>query len=192
MNSDVEMTILDIRVELPGNQPMVLLHDTERDVLVRIWIGAPEASAIALAQHHVPSPRPMTHQLLVDAVNATGETLESVRISAVEDGVFFAELVLSSGVRVDARASDAIACALLAGISVYCDFAVIDEAGIPAELAETLDADHSTEADDELDDQDEEDDGIASNEESMDAFREFLDHVTPDDFAEGPDDDDQR
>lgn len=189
MNSDVEMTILDIRVELPGNQPMVLLHNTSRDVLVRIWIGAPEASAIAMAQHQVPSPRPLTHQLLVDAVNATGHTLESVRISAVEDGVFFAELVLSSGVRVDARASDAIACALLSHVPVYCDQAVIDDAGIPAELAATMDAEADAEDEDEMD---EVDAAMTAREESMDAFRAFLDHVTPDDFAEGPRDDDQR
>lgn len=184
MNSDVEMTILDIRVELPGNQPMVLLHDTERDVLVRIWIGAPEASAIAMAQHQVPSPRPMTHQLLVDAVNATGDTLESVRISAVEDGVFFGELVLSSGVRVDARASDAIACALFGHVSVYCDQAVIDEAGVPAELAATFDDEASADIDED-EEMDQVDSEMTAREESMDAFREFLNSVTPDDFAEG-------
>lgn len=187
MNNDVEMTVLDIRVELPGNQPMVLLRDSERDVLIRIWIGAPEASAIAMAQHRVPSPRPLTHRLLIDAVTATGETVESVRISAVEDGVFFAELVLSNGVRVDARASDAIACALIADVTVYCDAAVIEEAGIPAELAE---AELAHDPDDEVDDVDEEE-SISATEESMDAFREFLDHVTPDDFAEGPGNDDR-
>lgn len=177
MSDDVQMTVLDIRVELPGNQPLVLLHDPQRDMVVRVWIGAPEASAIAMAQHHVPTPRPMTHQLLVDALDSAGDPLENVRISAVEDSVFLAELVLAGGGKVDSRASDAIACALLADVPVYCAFNVVEEAAVPAEITESADTGEGDELEQLQREQDEQ-------EESMDAFRQFLDQINPDDFAD--------
>lgn len=176
---DVEMTVLGVRVELPGNQPLVLLQDPGTGTLVPIWVGAPEASAIALWQQGITPPRPMTHDLLVDVIAAAGTALEAVRISSVLDAVFHAELVLDNGARVDARASDAIACALRAGVPVLCAADVLHEAGVDPEQAIE---------DDDEDGTDESVTGVprtADRDAELSKFREFLDSVDPEDFANG-------
>jgi bifunctional DNase/RNase len=120
-----------------------------------IWIGAVEATAIAFAQQGVVPPRPLTHDLLKDVLAATGTELTEVRITDVKDGVFYAALVLGEATEVSARPSDSIALALRTGSRIVCAEEVLDEAGlaVPAE-----------------------------QEDEVERFREFLDHVTPEDF----------
>ncbi|MGM7667552.1 bifunctional nuclease family protein [Microbacterium sp. A93] len=178
---DIEMTVLGVRVELPGNQPLVLLQDPGTGTLVPIWIGAPEASAIALWQQGITPPRPMTHDLLVEIVAAAGTTVEAARISAVEEAVFHAELVLGNGARVDARASDAIACALRAEAPVLCAPEVLEAAGLDPEQAQDPDEDGEDGVDEAVT-------GVAGTAErdaELNRFREFLDTVDPEDFADG-------
>jgi uncharacterized protein len=178
---DVEMNVLGVRVELPGNQPLVLLQDPGTGTLVPIWVGAPEASAIALWQQGITPPRPMTHDLLIEVLAASGTALEAVRIRSVEDAVFHAELVLDNGVRVDARASDAIACALRADAPVLCAAEVLEAAGVDPDQAQDVD-------EDEGDDVDESATGVsgaAERDAELNRFREFLDTVDPEDFADG-------
>jgi len=146
---------MGVRVEMPSNQPIVLLREVAGDRYLPIWIGAVEATAIAFAQQGVVPPRPLTHDLLRDVLTATGNELAEVRITEVKDGVFFATLVLSGGAEVSARPSDSIALALRTGTRIVCADDVLDEAGlaVPAE-----------------------------QEDEVEKFREFLDQVTPDDF----------
>lgn len=146
---------MGVRVEMPSNQPIVLLREVAGDRYLPIWIGAVEATAIAFAQQGVVPPRPLTHDLLRDILTATGNELAEVRITEVKDGVFFATLVLSGGAEVSARPSDSIALALRTGTRIVCADDVLDEAGlaVPAE-----------------------------QEDEVERFREFLDQVTPDDF----------
>ncbi len=153
-----EVDVLGVRVEMPSNQPIVLLRETVGDRYVPIWIGAVEATAIAFAQQGVVPPRPLTHDLMKDLLAATGGELSEVRITDVKDGVFFATLVLASGVEVSARPSDSIALALRTGTTIYCSEEVLAEAGIAAP---------------------------AEEEDEVEAFREFLDHVSPEDFESG-------
>lgn len=153
-----EVDVLGVRVEMPSNQPIVLLRETVGDRYVPIWIGAVEATAIAFAQQGVVPPRPLTHDLMKDLLAATGGELSEVRITDVKDGVFFATLVLSSGAEVSARPSDSIALALRTGTTIYCAEEVLAEAGISAP---------------------------AEEEDEVEAFREFLDHVSPEDFESG-------
>ena len=150
-----EVDVMGVRVEMPSNQPIVLLREVAGDRYLPIWIGAVEATAIAFAQQGVVPPRPLTHDLLRDVLTATGNELSEVRITEVKDGVFFATLVLSGGAEVSARPSDSIALALRTGTRIVCAEDVLDEAGlaVPAE-----------------------------QEDEVERFREFLDHVTPDDF----------
>jgi len=150
-----EVDVMGVRVEMPSNSPIVLLREVSGERYLPIWIGAVEATAIAFAQQGVVPPRPLTHDLLKDVLEATGTTLEEVRIVSVEDGVFFATLVLSSGAEVSARPSDSIALALRTGTRIVCAEDVLDEAGlaVPAE-----------------------------QEDEVEKFREFLDQVTPEDF----------
>jgi bifunctional DNase/RNase len=150
-----EVDVMGVRVEMPSNNPIVLLRDVAGDRYVPIWIGAVEATAIAFAQQGVVPPRPLTHDLLKDVLAATGDELTEVRITDVRDGVYFATLVLASGAEVSARPSDSIALALRTGARIVCSEDVLDEVGlaVPAE-----------------------------QEDEVERFREFLDQVTPEDF----------
>ena len=152
-----EVDVIGVRVEMPSNQPIVLLREVAGDRYLPIWIGAVEATAIAFAQQGVVPPRPLTHDLLKDVLDATGNPLSEVRITDVKDGVFYAVLVLGSGTEVSARPSDSIALALRTGTRIVCAEGVLDEAGlaVPAE-----------------------------QEDEVEKFREFLDQVTPEDFEQ--------
>jgi uncharacterized protein len=153
-----EVDVIGVRVEMPSNQPIVLLREVSGDRYLPIWIGAVEATAIAFAQQGVVPPRPLTHDLLKDVLEATGNTLDEVQITDVKDGVFYASLVFGSGVEVGARPSDSIALALRTGTRIVCADGVLEEAGLSVP-----------------DDQEDE----------VEKFREFLDHVTPEDFEAG-------
>jgi uncharacterized protein len=150
-----EVDVLGVRVEMPSNNPIVLLREVEGQRYLPIWIGAVEATAIAFAQQGVVPPRPLTHDLLKDVLESTGNELTEVRITEVKDNMFFATLVLASGVEVSARPSDSIALALRTGSRIVCAEEVLDEVGlaVPAE-----------------------------QEDEVERFREFLDQVTPEDF----------
>ena len=150
-----EVDVLGVRVEMPSNQPLVLLREVTGERYLPIWIGAVEATAIAFAQQGVVPPRPLTHDLVKDILDATGNELAEVRIVDVKDNVFFATLVFASGVEVSARPSDSIALALRMGTRIVCAEEVLDEAGVAVP---------------------------AEQEDEVERFREFLDQVTPDDF----------
>lgn len=150
-----EVDVLGVRVEMPSNQPLVLLREVTGERYLPIWIGAVEATAIAFAQQGVVPPRPLTHDLLKDILEATGNELAEVRIVDVKDNVFFATLAFASGVEVSARPSDAIALALRMGTTIVCSDEVLAEAGVAVP---------------------------AEQEDEVERFREFLDQVTPDDF----------
>ncbi len=152
-----EIEVVGVRVEMPTNQPLVLLRETEGSRYLPIWIGAVEASAIAYAQEGAETPRPLTHDLMQQMVVALGDELEEVRIVDVHDGVFFASLIFASGAEVEARPSDSIALALRAGARIVCTEDVLDEAGIQSTREE---------------------------DEEVERFREFLEEVAPDDFVQ--------
>ena len=164
----IEVEVVGVRIELPSNQPLVLLKELSGERHIPIWIGAPEASAIAFVQQGIVPPRPMTHDLLVSVVAAVGRAITEVRIVAVQDTVFHAELVFDDGTRVSSRASDALAVALRVPCSIYCAEQVLDAAGV--EIADP-DAD-----DEETGDQQE------TAEKELKQFREFLADVEPEDF----------
>lgn len=150
-----EVDVIGVRVEMPSNHPIVLLREVSGERYLPIWIGAVEATAIAFAQQGVVPPRPLTHDLLKSVIEETGNELTEVRITEVKDGVFFALLVFGSGVEVSARPSDSIALALRTGTRIVCADAVLDEAGLDVPVEQ---------------------------EDEVEKFREFLDHVTPEDF----------
>lgn len=153
-----EVDVIGVRVEMPSNNPIVLLRESTGDRYLPIWIGAVEATAIAFAQQGVVPPRPLTHDLIRDLLEATGNALTEVRITEMRDNVFYATLVLASGIEVSARPSDSIALALRTGARIVCAEEVLAEAGV--------------EVPDEQDDE-------------VEKFREFLDHVSPEDFEQG-------
>jgi uncharacterized protein len=150
-----EVEVIGVRVEMPSNAPIVLVRPIAGGALLPIWIGPNEAAAIAMAQQGVAAPRPLTHDLFVATLLQLGTPLQSVRITRLEEGVFFAELDLQ-GQSVDARPSDAIALALRAGVPILLADEVLAEAGVAPDPADDVD--------------------------EVEQFREFLDTVTPQDF----------
>ncbi len=149
------LDVIGVRVEMPSNNPIVLLRERDGDRYLPIWIGAPEASAIAFAQQGVVPPRPLTHDLLKDVIDALGRSLTEVRIVAMRDNVYFAELVFDGGLSVSSRSSDAIALALRVGCPIVGAEEVLDSGGVP------------------VPDEDEDE---------VEKFREFLDQISPEDF----------
>lgn len=157
-----QLDIVGVRVELPSKQPLVLLKEVEGERYLPIWIGAVEATAIALAQEGVTTQRPMTHDLMRDVLLALSAELTRVTITDLRDGVFYANLVFANGVEVSARPSDAIALAMRMSVPVFGDESVLAEASIsvPEEQA-------------------------AQQENELEQFRKFLDEVSPEDFETG-------
>jgi uncharacterized protein len=166
--------VVGVRVEMPTNQPIVLLREREGERYLPIWIGAVEATAIAYAQQGVEPPRPLTHDLLADVVSGLGHALVEVRITDLSDGVFFAELVFDGGTTVSARPSDAIALALRVDAPVVAAPEVLDEAGIALPEDDESDLD--------LEPAGSEEDGPAAEGE-VERFREFLEQISPEDFG---------
>jgi bifunctional DNase/RNase len=153
-----DMSVVGVRVELPSQQPIVLLKEVAGERYLPIWIGAVEATAIAFAQQGVVTARPMTHDLLRDVILAFERPLQTVTITELRDGVFYAELLFDGGVTVSARPSDAIALAMRTGAQIRSADTVLAEAGIaiPDE-----------------------------QEDEVEKFREFLDTIEPEDFERG-------
>jgi len=155
----VPVHIHSLGLDEQNDQPVLILKEDDGLRVVPIWIGHPEAMAIMLAVQGIEPPRPLTHDLMMRIVEATGFAVERVEITRVEEGTFFAALVLRSEERtvvVDARPSDSLALAVRAGCPVLIDDEVMRTSGvIPEDEAE----------------------------EEVAAFRDFLDHVEPEDFA---------
>ena len=153
-----EMEVVGVRVEMPTNQPIVLLKETGGERYLPIWIGPMEATAIAFAQQGMVPARPLTHDLMRDILQALSIELKSVNITALRDGIFFADLVFSNGATVSARPSDSIALALRTGTTIFANEEILDEAGV------AIPDEHE-------------------QEDEVEKFREFLDNITPEDFG---------
>jgi bifunctional DNase/RNase len=157
----VEMHLVGVRVELPTNNPIVLLREAEGEHRVLpIFIGAVEATAIAFALQGVVTQRPMTHDLMRDLLQALAVRVDRIIVTDLREGTFFAEIELSqngSSQRVSSRPSDAIALAARLGTPIYAEEAVLEEAAIV------------------VSEEDEE-------EEEVEKFRAFLQDVNPEDF----------
>jgi len=164
----VEVELLGVRVELPSNTPIVLLRERSGRRNVSIFIGGPEATAIAFALEGVETPRPLTHDLMCDVLAELDVRLVRVVVTELRDTTFYAELHLEAngGERiVSARPSDAIALAARVSCPIYARRDLVDAVGFVEEVVE----------EDEmiLDDPDE----------VVEEFRAFIDNVNPDDFA---------
>lgn len=150
---------------MPSNSPIVLLQDHAGHRYLPIWVGAVEATAIAYAQQQITPPRPLTHDLMVDLLQASGRSVVDVRITSLDEGVFYAVIALDNGAQVSARPSDAIALALRLGVAIWGAEEVLDEAAI------------------EIPDEEPSGEPQAGEEAAVQEFREFLDHVSPEDFG---------
>jgi bifunctional DNase/RNase len=162
MSEGVPMELVGVRIELPSNQPIVLLREVGGTRFLPIWIGAVEATAIAYALEGVKPQRPLTHDLLKAVTESLGAEVARVVVTELRSGIYFADLVFSldgKEVHVSSRPSDAIALAARSSAPLFASVDVLEEAGV------------------EIRDDDEE--------AEVERFREFLEHVTPEDFHEG-------
>lgn len=159
----VEMELVGVRVELPTNTPIVLLRETGGDRrMLPIFIGAPEATAIAFALEQVATPRPMTHDLMKDVLDELGVTLDRIVVTDLSESTFYAELHLTSGGSartISCRPSDAIALAARTGSPIFAEESVLEEVGYTVQ------------------------EEAQPEEEVVEEFRRFIDDVDPEDFA---------
>ena len=162
-----QMKLVGVRVELPSNTPIVLLREmSESARVLPIFIGAPEATAIAIALDDIKTPRPMTHDLLRDILEELSTDIERVVVTELRDKTFFAELHLlrdGSPIVVSSRPSDAIALAARTGTPIFAEEAVIDEAGYATGQAAPIESRPADEV--------------------VEQFIEFIDSVSPEDFG---------
>jgi uncharacterized protein len=160
----IRLSLVGVRVEVPTNQPIVLLREDDGQRYLPIFIGPPEATAIVYALQGMETPRPMTHDLFKNVLDDMSMRLQQVVITELHDGTFYAEIELSgngNAYRISSRPSDAIALAVRyeETVPIFADEAVLEEAGVLFESDE--------------------------EEEQIEQFREFLDQVRPEDFASG-------
>jgi len=158
----IPMSLVGVRVEVPLNQPIVLLREQDGLRYLPIFIGNPEATAIVQALQGTATPRPMTHDLFKTVLDDLGTRVLQVVITELHDGTFYAEIEFArdgATYRISSRPSDAIALAVRYGeaVPIFAHEDVLDEAGVLFEQEE--------------------------DEEQIEQFREFLDQVRPDDFA---------
>ena len=157
----IELNLVGVRLEVPSQQPIVLLRERTGERYLPIWIGTVEATAIAFAQQGVVTPRPMTHDLLKNILEEIGVHIERVVITELREGTYYATIQMSrngSSYEVSSRPSDAIALAVRVNVPIFANEDVLSEASIIIKDEE---------------------------EQEVEKFREFLDQVTPEDFAEG-------
>lgn len=159
----IRLSLVGVRVEVPTNQPIVLLKEQEGSRFLPIFVGTPEATAIVYALQGMETPRPMTHDLFKSVLDDLSAHLEKVEITELHDGTFYAVIeVLQNGAkkRISSRPSDAIALAVRyeSDVPIFADEAVLDEAGVVFDNEE-------------------------DEEQQVQELREFLEQVTPEDFA---------
>lgn len=159
-----EMSVYGVSFDLVGKQPIVLLKTVAGNTFLPIWIGHAEAAAILMKLQGTDTPRPMTHDLATDIMRELNAQVAKITVTELRDNTFYALITLRSEVSefdVDSRPSDAIALAVRANAPIFAADQVIEDSGIEfpdqAEPVETEDV-------------------VAQ-------FKEFLENVTPEDFA---------
>ena len=166
-----QVDVVGVRLELPSNQPVLILRDQQASRYLPLWIGTAEATAISLALEGVDSPRPLTHDLLANVINSLGGQVTSVSVSELVEGTFFATINFLNHDSISARPSDAVALAVRNKVPVFVAQDVMDFAGMDLGIDDDFESDESGLADSEM------------SQEELEKFRAFLDDIQPDDFS---------
>jgi len=159
------MNIYGVSFDMVGKQPIVLLKTVDGNKFLPIWIGHPEAAAILMKLQGASTPRPMTHDLLSDVLDQMEAKCEKVSVTELRDNTFFASITISmngSELEIDSRPSDALALAVRTSAPIFAADDVIEESAIEFEGEE-----------------------VEDTEQVVEKFKDFLDNVTPEDFAQG-------
>jgi hypothetical protein len=157
-----EMVIYGVSFDVIGKQPIVLLKTVDSNRFLPIWIGHPEAAAILIKLQGTELPRPMTHDLMTSLIGQLDAEIQKITVTGLKNNTFYAALTLlrdGEEIEVDARPSDALALAVRTDAPIFAADDLIDENAIEFEH--------------EVDD----------TEDVVERFRDFLDKVSPEDFA---------
>jgi len=161
----IEMFITGIALDVRNNHPLVILNDSSKKRALPIWIGQAEAQAIARALEEFKAERPLTHDLILNMLEATGYKIRHIEINELSDNTYYSTIVLENTIGelkpIDSRPSDAIALSLRADCPIYISEKVFDDGTIPTEMEE----DDDTEA-----------------------FKNFVQNVKASDFKKAQDD----
>jgi len=160
-----EMVIYGVSFDLVGKQPIVLLKTADGNKFLPIWIGHPEAAAILMKLQSQAPPRPMTHDLLSDMLEQLGAQVSRITVTELRENTFFAQITVTQDgneIEIDSRPSDAIALAIRAEAPIFAADRVIEESAIEFEGEEVTEE---------------------QLEEEVAKFKNFLEQVTPDQFA---------
>src|SRR4051812_48070149 len=158
-----EMVIYGVSFDLVGKQPIVLLKTADGNKFLPIWIGHPEAAAILMKLQGATTPRPMTHDLMSDLLSQLDAQIVRITVTELRENTFYARITLQqngSEIEIDSRPSDAIALAVRSDAPIFAADQVIEESAIEFEGEDV------------------------NEEEIVTEFKQFLEHVTPDEFAE--------
>jgi bifunctional DNase/RNase len=162
----VQVRVLGVARDSLGQHLILLKPLTEpagQGRVLPIWIGPQEATSILMAVEGVEAPRPLSHDLMKTLLAAVGAQVERIEVTRIDDGTFYAEIMLLTREGrevIDARPSDAVALACRVDATIWVADAVLDEAGIPDETERAAD----------------------TEEEKLEEFKRFLDEVDPEDF----------
>lgn len=166
----IEMHVAAIIMDARTGHPIVVLNDDSKRRALPIWIGMFEASAISKALENQKPERPMTHDLLLNAIEKLSYKVKQIEINELASSTYFATIILelnapgleeSAVKHIDARPSDAIALALRAKAPIFVSQKVIVEGGIST--------------------------GIEKDDEEAEEFKRFVDNLKASDFALNPD-----
>ena len=155
------MVIYGVSFDLVGKQPIVLLKTADGNRFLPIWIGHPEAAAILMKLQGASTPRPMTHDLVTDILSQLDAQVVKITVTELRDSTFYAQITVAqngSEIEIDSRPSDAIALAIRAEAPIFVADRVIEESAIEFE-------------------------GEENEEEIVSEFKQFLENVSPDEFA---------
>jgi len=158
-----EVQIYGVSFDMVGKQPIVLLKTVDDNRFLPIWIGHPEAAAILMKLQGADTPRPMTHDLMVDMLDQVETKCERISINELRDNTFYATITLSvtgTEVEIDSRPSDALALAVRVQAPIFVAEEVIEESSIEFDQA------------------------VEDNEQVVERFKDFLDDVSPEDFLQ--------
>jgi len=157
-----EMVIYGVSFDLVGKQPIVLLKTADGNKFLPIWIGHPEAAAILMKLQGATTPRPMTHDLVTDMLSQLDAHVVRITVTELRDSTFYAQITVQqdgSEIEIDSRPSDAIALAIRAEAPIFVADRVIEESAIEFEGEEV------------------------NEEEIVSEFKQFLENVSPEEFA---------
>ena len=154
----IKMSLEGVRIELPSQKPIILLKEEDGNRYLPIWIGPFEASAIVLEMSNIQTPRPMTHDLIINIIKNLKIKIVNIEISNLKNNTFYAVINMINQenrlLKIDSRPSDALATAVRSNCDIFVEENVLSSGGLV----------------------------IQSIDEEVKKFTDFLDHIDPEDF----------